>query len=62
MLKCPNCGSTNIYKEYYLGSQTGDYECGGCEESGPRMYFEESEDNDPEQVEEHLQGRFGSAK
>lgn len=61
-LRCPDCRSTNVTKEYYLGSQTGDYVCNDCETSGPRMYFEDEdeEDDDPVQVQEHLQGRFGT--
>jgi len=29
-MKCPKCGSEKTRKEYYLGSQTGDYECLAC--------------------------------
>lgn len=30
---CPYCGSSNIKKEYFLGTQTGDYICLDCKET-----------------------------
>ena len=43
MKKCPQCGSTSVSKEYYLVSQTGDYECGDCGEVAWASYFEEKD-------------------
>jgi transcription initiation factor TFIIIB Brf1 subunit/transcription initiation factor TFIIB len=43
-LRCPKCCATNICKEYYLGSQTGDYVCGGCGEVAWRSFFEKDEE------------------
>lgn len=57
MKKCPQCGSTSVAKEYYLGSQTGDYVCGDCGETAWASYFEKGE-TDLGQEKEHLEGRF----
>lgn len=35
-MACPYCGSTNVSKEYYLGTQTGDYVCNDCKETFSR--------------------------
>lgn len=32
--KCPKCGSSNVDKEYYRATQTGDWVCGDCGEVG----------------------------
>jgi len=32
--KCPKCGSDRVGKEYIMGSQTGDWICGKCGETG----------------------------
>ncbi len=32
--ECPKCGSGNVHKEYYLGTQTGDWVCSDCGEVG----------------------------
>ncbi|EMG7896314.1 hypothetical protein V5L06_000311 [Enterobacter hormaechei] len=32
--RCPECGSSNVYKEQVLGTKTGDWVCGDCGEVG----------------------------